>query len=85
MPFIDHDVDIQSGDYVYMFSDGYADQFGGDDKKFTSRRLRELLVSINTQTKVASEQAALLDQNLTKWRGDKEQMDDILIGGYCIR
>ena len=85
LPFVDHDVDIQHGDYVYMYSDGYADQFGDDNRKFTSRRLRELLVSINSQTKVASEQAKLLENNLAEWRGTKEQMDDILIGGYCIR
>jgi serine phosphatase RsbU (regulator of sigma subunit) len=85
LPFVDHDVDIQHGDYVYMYSDGYADQFGDDNRKFTSRRLRELLVSINSQTKVASEQAKLLENNLAEWRGTKEQMDDILIGGSCIR
>ena len=85
LPFVDHDVDIQHGDYVYMYSDGYADQFGDDNRKFTSRRLRELLVSINSQTKVASEQAKLLENNLAEWRGTKEQMDDILIGGYCIK
>ena len=85
LPFVNHDVDIQHGDYVYMYSDGYADQFGDDNRKFTSRRLRELLVSINSQTKVASEQAKLLEKNLAEWRGTMEQMDDILIGGYCIR
>ncbi|MBQ3656742.1 MAG: SpoIIE family protein phosphatase [Bacteroidales bacterium] len=85
LPFENHDVDIQHGDYVYMFSDGFADQFGSNEKKFTSRRLRELLVSINTETKVASEQAVLLNKALDEWRGSKEQMDDILIGGYCIR
>ena len=85
LPFVNHDVDIQHGDYVYMYSDGYADQFGDDNRKFTSRRLRELLVSINSQTKMASEQAKLLENNLAEWRGTKEQMDDILIGGYCIR
>ena len=85
LPFVNHDVDIQHGDYVYMYSDGYADQFGGDDRKFTSRRLRELLVSINSQTKVAAEQAELLNSTFDEWRGKREQMDDVLIGGYCIR
>ena len=85
LPFVNHDVDIQHGDYVYMYSDGYADQFGGDDRKFTSRRLRELLVSINSQTKVAAEQAELLNKTFDEWRGKREQMDDVLIGGYCIR
>jgi serine phosphatase RsbU (regulator of sigma subunit) len=85
LPFENHDVDIQHGDYIYMFSDGFADQFGSNEKKFTSRRLRELLVNINAETKVASQQAVLLNKALEDWRGSKEQMDDILIGGYCIR
>ena len=85
MPFENHDVDIQHGDYIYMFSDGYADQFGSDNRKFTYRRLRELIVEINTKTKVASEQAAILENTLAEWRGQMEQLDDILIGGYCIR
>ncbi len=85
MPFENHDVDIQHGDYVYMFSDGYADQFSHDNRKFTFRRLRDLITDINAKTKVASEQAALLDTNLAEWRGQREQLDDILIGGYCIK
>ena len=85
MPFVNYDVDIQHGDYIYMFSDGYADQFGSDNRKFTFRRLRELIIDINTKTKVASEQAAILENTLTEWRGEREQLDDILIGGYCIR
>ncbi|MBO4772688.1 MAG: SpoIIE family protein phosphatase [Bacteroidales bacterium] len=85
MPFVNYDVDIQHGDYIYMFSDGYADQFGSDNRKFTFRRLRDLIVEINTKTKVASEQSAILENTHTEWRGEREQLDDILIGGYCIR
>lgn len=83
--FVTHEIDVQHGDYIYMFSDGYADQFSDTDKgKFTSKRFRELLVKINTKTKVASEQAALLNENLIQWRGNHAQLDDILVGGYCI-
>ena len=83
--FVTHEIDVQHGDYIYMFSDGYADQFSDTDKgKFTSKRFRELLVEINTKTKVASEQAALLNENLIQWRGNHAQLDDILVGGYCI-
>ena len=84
-PFENRDVDIQHGDYVYMFSDGFADQFSNDNQKYTSRRLKELIVSINEKTKSASEQASLLNTALELWRGDNEQLDDILIGGYQIR
>ena len=84
-PFENRDVDVQHGDYVYMFSDGYADQFSSDNQKYTTRRLKELLADINSKTKVASEQSSLLNTALELWRGDNEQLDDILIGGYQIR
>ena len=84
--FVTHEIDVQHGDYIYMFSDGYADQFGDADKgKFTSKRFRDLLVDINAKTKVASEQARLLNENLIQWRGTHAQLDDILVGGYCIQ
>ena len=85
MPFENREVDIQHGDYVYMFSDGYADQLNNGSHKFTSRRLRELLCEINAKTKSAREQSDLLNTAIDRWRGDTDQMDDILIGGYCIR
>ena len=84
-PFENRDVDIQRGDYVYMFSDGYSDQFSYDNQKYTTRRLKDLLVNINSKTKSASEQASLLDTALNLWKGDYEQLDDILIGGYQIK
>ena len=84
-PFENRDVDIQHGDYVYMFSDGFSDQFSHDNQKYTTRRLKELLIDINTKTKSASEQASLLNTALELWRGDNDQLDDILIGGYQIR
>ncbi|MBR2199994.1 MAG: SpoIIE family protein phosphatase [Bacteroidales bacterium] len=78
------EIDVQHGDYIYMFSDGYQDQLNDGRSKFTSRRFRELLVNINAKTKVASEQADLLNAAIEEWRGDQEQLDDILVGGYCI-
>ena len=84
-PFENRDVDVQHGDYIYMFSDGYADQFSNDNQKYTSRRLKQLLIDINSKTKSASEQSSLLNTALELWRGDNDQLDDILIGGYQIR
>ncbi|MBQ5576164.1 MAG: SpoIIE family protein phosphatase, partial [Bacteroidales bacterium] len=81
----DSDVDIQSGDYVYMYSDGYADQFSDDHQKFTNFRFRQLIVDINTKTKSAAEQYALLNEHFEKWRGSQAQLDDVLVGGYCIK
>ncbi len=80
------DVEIQHGDYIYMFSDGFADQFSGaSNRKYTYGRLKQLLCDINAKTKIAAEQSALLDAAATEWRGTYRQMDDILIGGYCVR
>jgi len=84
-PFVDHDIDIQSGDYVYMYSDGYADQFSDDRQKFTNFRFRELITNINKKTKSAAGQAAILAETFENWRGSQPQLDDILVGGYCIK
>jgi len=83
--FENHEIDVQHGDYIYMFSDGFQDQLNEKMSKFTSRRFRELLVSINAKTKVASEQAALLNAAIDEWRGTYPQLDDVLVGGYCIK
>ena len=83
--FEDHEVDIQHGDYVYMYSDGYADQFSDDGQKFTNRNFRELIVDINSKTKSAAEQSAILAKVLDQWRGTHPQIDDILVGGYRIK
>ncbi|MBR4327185.1 MAG: SpoIIE family protein phosphatase [Bacteroidales bacterium] len=82
--FENHEIDVQHGDYIYMFSDGFQDQLNEKMSKFTSRRFRELLVSINAKTKVAAEQAALLNAAIDEWRGSCAQLDDVLVGGYCI-
>lgn len=83
--FENRDVEIQHGDYVYMFSDGYTDQLDPDNHKFTPGRLRKLLCEINATTKVAAEQAKMLNTAFDDWRKGNNQMDDILIGGYCIK
>lgn len=85
IPFENHDVDICSGDYVYLFTDGFTDQLNPENHKFTPRQLRKLLTDINSKTKVAAEQSKMLNQALEQWRQGVRQMDDILIGGYCIK
>ncbi|WP_299457122.1 tetratricopeptide repeat protein [uncultured Microscilla sp.] len=77
-----HTIDISVPTVVYLFSDGYQDQFGGKDgKKFRSRRLRQLIMDIHRYP--LTKQRALLDESLTTWMedGDKVQVDDILIMG----
>jgi serine phosphatase RsbU (regulator of sigma subunit) len=78
--FTDHRIELQKGDVVYLFSDGYADQFGGPQgKKFMYRRFRELLQEIYQQP-MEEQRAALVDA-FTRWRGGHEQVDDILVFG----
>jgi ligand-binding sensor domain-containing protein/serine phosphatase RsbU (regulator of sigma subunit) len=73
--FTNHVIKIKKG-----FSDGYADQFGGvAGKKFKSAPMKELILKI--QDKKMSEQKSILDNTIEKWRGDIEQIDDILVIG----
>lgn len=78
IPFQQHEITLQPGDVVYLFSDGYADQFGGPQgKKFKYSQLKELLISITSQS--LNEQKKILEQHLNKWKGQLEQIDDICI------
>ncbi|MDR1153910.1 MAG: SpoIIE family protein phosphatase [Bacteroidales bacterium] len=82
-PFTRHSVPIMPGDSIYMFSDGYCDQFGGADlKKFKKKNLKKLLAEIHTFS--MTEQKKRLKQNLDQWRGDLPQVDDILMLGIKI-
>jgi serine phosphatase RsbU (regulator of sigma subunit) len=81
--FSNYKVKLQEGDIIYIFSDGYADQFGGEDeKKFRYRTLKELLVRIHR--KPMDMQKNELERIFSKWKGDLEQVDDVLIIGIKI-
>ncbi len=76
-------IDLQPNDCLYMFSDGYQDQFGGENnRKFMKRSLKDLLVAISS--KEMKEQKQLLDKQLISWQGDIKQIDDIIILGIKI-
>jgi len=78
--FTDHRIKLEQGDMVYVFSDGYADQFGGPKgKKFLYRRFRELLLEISRFP--AEQQRGMLEEAFKGWRGAHEQVDDILVIG----
>jgi serine phosphatase RsbU (regulator of sigma subunit)/HAMP domain-containing protein len=78
--FTDHRIKLQKGDMVYVFSDGYADQFGGPrGKKFLYRRFRELLIAVSPHG--MERQRELLNEAFNEWRGAHEQVDDILVIG----
>jgi serine phosphatase RsbU (regulator of sigma subunit) len=78
--FKSHKIQVQEGDTAYIFSDGYADQFGGPKgKKFKSRPLKEYLLTIQHLT--MEEQKKALEDNLKEWQGNLEQVDDIVFIG----
>ena len=82
-PFVTHSMELQKGDSVYIFSDGYVDQFGGEyGKKFKAKALRELLLSV--QNKTMEEQHSIIDEAFEDWRGDNEQIDDVCMIGVRI-
>jgi serine phosphatase RsbU (regulator of sigma subunit) len=78
-----HNFDLEKGDCIYIFSDGYADQFGGEKgKKFKYKQLKEVLVSIHQHT--MEEQHKIIDKTFDNWKGDLEQIDDVLMIGVKI-
>jgi len=78
--FTNHELDYQHGDMFYFFTDGYADQFGGDKgKKFMVKKFHELLVQLST--KDINVQEKTLDETIEKWKANTEQVDDILVIG----
>jgi len=82
-PFTNHEIDIQKGDSLYIFSDGYPDQFSEKTKsKFSTKKLKKLLLEINNYP--AQKQSAILEQKFQEWKGNVKQIDDILIIGAKI-
>jgi serine phosphatase RsbU (regulator of sigma subunit) len=82
-PIVNHSIQLKKGDCFYIFSDGYADQFGGEkNKKFKTSNLRDLLLSLDNQTMV--EQKKIICDAFMKWKGNYEQVDDVLIIGVRV-
>ena len=83
VPYTTHSIELQKGDAIYIFSDGYVDQFGGEKgKKFKVNSFRELLLSI--QDKGMEEQKIIIDETFESWRGGLEQIDDVCVIGVRI-
>lgn len=81
--FSNNTIQLQKGDMVYIFSDGYADQFGGPKgKKFMAGTFRNLLLEVSALA--PAQQKQKLDETIEMWRGSLEQVDDILIIGIKI-
>ncbi|MCX6296791.1 MAG: tetratricopeptide repeat protein, partial [Bacteroidetes bacterium] len=78
-----HEIPVLKGDMLYMFSDGYADQFGGTaGKKFKYKPFQKLLMDI--YKKPCAEQRAILSDSFDSWKGSLEQIDDVLVIGIRI-
>jgi serine phosphatase RsbU (regulator of sigma subunit) len=81
--FTDQSIQLQKNDSVFLYSDGYMDQFGGENgKKFMKRRFKELLIEIGQLP--INEQHKIIEKRYIEWIGDLNQVDDILIIGVKI-
>ena len=82
-PYTTHTIELQKGDSLYIFSDGYADQFGGDKgKKLKTANFKQLLLSIQKES--MEKQKQLIDEAFENWKGDLEQLDDVCVIGVRI-
>lgn len=78
-----HEFSYAKDDVFYLFSDGYADQFGGPKgKKFMYKAFRNLLIEISNKT--MNEQKSILNNTIENWRGNLEQVDDIVVFGLRL-
>jgi PAS domain S-box-containing protein len=81
--FTTQQYDLQKGDCIYLFTDGYADQFGGPHgKKFKYKQLEELLLKSSSDS--LGSQKEVLTQEFNKWKGGLEQVDDVLVVGVRV-
>jgi serine phosphatase RsbU (regulator of sigma subunit)/Tfp pilus assembly protein PilF len=81
--FDSHEIELQEGDTFYIFTDGFADQFGGTHgKKIMTKKFKEILLSI--QDKSMQDQERFLDDFVEKWKSGIEQVDDILVIGVRL-
>lgn len=76
--FADNNISVQKGDVIYILTDGYADQFGGENgKKFKFKRLQKLIMSISHLP--MEDQYSLMENAFVTWRGKHEQVDDVCV------
>ena len=80
---MNHELELNEGDVVYVFSDGIADQFGGPEgKKYKYKRVKDLL--LQNYNKTHSEQKNTIISEFVSWKGRNEQIDDVCLMGVKI-
>jgi len=83
VPFTNHVITLTEGDSIYLFSDGFPDQFGGaNGKKYKSVNFKKLI--IKTASSPISRQKSILDNEFETWRGPHEQIDDVCVIGLKV-
>jgi len=83
LSFTNNEIPVQKGDTFYISSDGYADQFGGaDGRKFMSKKYKEMILQI--WDKPMNEQKEIIHKAHLDWKGNHEQVDDILVFGVRV-
>ena len=81
--FTNQTIGLKENDSIYIFSDGYADQFGGAQaKKFKYNQFKTMLLAM--QEKVMSDQKEIINKTIVNWMGELEQIDDICVIGIKI-
>jgi ligand-binding sensor domain-containing protein/serine phosphatase RsbU (regulator of sigma subunit) len=84
LPFVNHQYQLEKNDVLYLFSDGFVDQFNGKTgEKYKIGRFRELLISISEND--LSSQKEVLKETFMKWKAGSEQIDDVLVMGFKIK
>jgi serine phosphatase RsbU (regulator of sigma subunit) len=74
---------MERGDMLYLFTDGYADQFGGNkQKKLKYARLEEIILAVCRRD--VSDQKSTLENEFKAWKGHLEQVDDVCVIGVCL-
>jgi serine phosphatase RsbU (regulator of sigma subunit) len=82
-PFANQIIDLMPGDSFYLFSDGYADQFGEiTDKKFKQKHLKRVIASVAGYP--MAKQKEILESTFNEWKGNSQQIDDVLIFGFQL-
>jgi serine phosphatase RsbU (regulator of sigma subunit) len=82
-PFSSHEVKLKKNDLIYVFTDGYSDQFGGEKgKKMKAANFKKLLLSMYSLS--MSDQMKKIDEAFESWKGELEQLDDVCVIGVRV-